>query len=199
MPSKSSTTFWDDQRRLLVQIPQSQAAGPCFPFHPPARRSLRVWMVVRHLGFQPGCWLLVPSSTMKFTSHQQGTPGVAAPNKLCLWKGREDVSLTCIVVLVLVVLGRKEEESVCRLVLRTFLHLLPVCLWGHELFRTSFHLRESWHVEDGLASSKPLFYGQASLPIQLKGCCKLSNKYKMNRWRFFCVATKKLTLAFGLT
>jgi hypothetical protein len=43
--------------------------------------------------------------------------------KLLLCKGREVVSLTCVVVLVLVVLGRKEEGSECQLALRTFLRL----------------------------------------------------------------------------
>jgi hypothetical protein len=36
----------------------------------------------------------------------------------------------------------------------------------------SFYLRRSWHAGDSLVSSKPLFYGQASLPTQLKDCLK---------------------------
>ena len=78
----------------------------------------------------------MPSSTMKFASHQQAHLVWLLLLVLRLWKGREEVSLTCVVVSVLVVLGRREEGSVCQLVLQTFLHLLPVCQRGHDLCRT---------------------------------------------------------------
>ena len=55
---------------------------------------------------------------MKVASHQQVHLVWLPLIERCLWKGREEVSLTCVAVLVLVVLGRKEEGSVCQFILR---------------------------------------------------------------------------------
>ena len=55
--------------------------------------------------------------------------------------------MTCVVVLVLVVLGKREVGSVCLLVLRTFLSLPPACQRGHELCRTRVVKTALWEFQ----------------------------------------------------